>query len=86
MEKIPPESVKCDQCRKKVENGKDVISVARGVFGPCSVIPLEEESHFCCEACVSDFFDTAPRRSTHRESTTLGLGQYCFAFHTPINV
>ncbi|PHS12929.1 MAG: hypothetical protein COA78_07815 [Blastopirellula sp.] len=66
MEKISPESVKCDQCRKKIEYGKDVISVARGVIGPRSVIPLEEESHFCCEVCVSEFFDTAPQRSLDR--------------------
>ena len=39
----PKQSVRCDQCRKKVEYGQDVITVERGVIGPRGSIPLGEE-------------------------------------------
>lgn len=50
-------TVRCDNCRREVEYGKDVITVSRGVVGPRGVIPLDEEQRFCSEECVSSYFD-----------------------------
>ena len=62
MEKTQPQRpVKCDQCRKKVEYGRDVITVERGVIGPRGPIPLDEKACFCSEECVANYFDREPR-------------------------
>ena len=51
------EKVRCENCRKTVEYGRDVITASRGVIGPRGVIPLDQEHHFCSEECVSSYFN-----------------------------
>jgi len=56
-------TVRCDNCRRKVEYGKDVLSVNRGVIGPRGVISLDDESRFCSDECVSSYFDKDPKNA-----------------------
>jgi hypothetical protein len=58
--------LRCDQCRRPVEYGADVITVEKGVSGPRGVVPLGEALTFCSDECLASYFggdDDLPRIS-----------------------
>ena len=54
------DALQCDQCKHKISYAGDVISVEKCVNGPRGVIPLGEVMRFCCEDCVSKYFQQEP--------------------------
>lgn len=58
---------KCANCTKDINIGSDIIRVEEGVSGLKGFIPLEKTMLFCCEKCLTDYFDMSnlpsiPRR------------------------
>lgn len=60
MEQNKSEKLQCAECEKKIDYGRDVITVEKGVVGPRGVIPLGETMTFCSEECVSNYFNGPP--------------------------
>ncbi len=52
--------LQCEQCKRRISYGGDVMSVEKCVNGPRGVIPLGEVLRFCCEDCVSKYFRPEP--------------------------
>ena len=57
----------CDNCRRELDVGVDVIKVNEGVIGTRDFVSLESAMFFCCEKCLKDYFDlgglpSLPRR------------------------
>ncbi len=50
--------IKCTNCCSKLDLGKDAIKVDEGVIGLKGFITLEKVSYFCCEKCLTEYFDT----------------------------
>lgn len=46
--------LKCQNCRRSVDYGKDCLRVSRGVLGPRGFVPLED-TMFCCERCLAEY-------------------------------
>lgn len=55
-ERQPP---RCTHCRRKLEQGMDVLSMTKSVIGPRGSVPLEEPLLFCQEACVVGYMDSS---------------------------
>ena len=52
--------IQCAECEKKIEYGRDVVTVEKGVVGPRGIVPLGEMMTFCSEDCVGRYFDGTP--------------------------
>ena len=48
--------MRCDQCRRNLDLGVDVIKMEKCVVGPRGIVPLGEVQLFCCEECLACFF------------------------------
>lgn len=47
----------CVQCRGKIQVGRDVVGITRGVFGQRGLIPLDEEAALLCsDDCARLYF------------------------------
>lgn len=53
-------SIRCANCQKVIELGRDTLMVEKGVIGQRGPIPLSEPLHFCSESCVSNYFNGVP--------------------------
>ena len=60
MEEKEQQEFQCAECERKIEYGRDVITVEKGVVGPRGVIPLDEATTFCGEECVGNYFNGTP--------------------------
>ncbi len=47
----------CANCRKGIDEGRDLIEVREGVLGMRGFVPLEDELLFCSEKCLREHFD-----------------------------
>jgi hypothetical protein len=47
----------CANCRRELDVGVDAIKVDEGVIGVKDFVSLEKTLFFCCERCLSDYFD-----------------------------
>ena len=57
----------CANCVREFDVGVDAIRVDEGVMGMKSFVPLEKTLLFCCEKCLTEYYDlsdlpSAPRR------------------------
>ena len=50
-------STVCANCRKRIDLGKDLLIVEKGVLGPRGPIPLSEPMTFCSDSCTSNYFN-----------------------------
>ncbi|MBI9019031.1 MAG: hypothetical protein JEZ07_17405 [Phycisphaerae bacterium] len=48
---------KCANCIRELDIGVDVIQVSEGVIGIKGFVPLKKTLYFCCEECISAYFD-----------------------------
>jgi hypothetical protein len=48
--------LRCSECRKSIDYGRDAISTEACVNGPRGLVSLGEKLVFCSEECVSNFF------------------------------
>jgi hypothetical protein len=58
-------SLRCASCRAKLELGRDVLAVFRGVIGPRGFIPLEDPALVCSEPCLAEYA-APPMQGPHR--------------------
>lgn len=47
----------CENCRRELDVGVDVIRVDEGVMGMKGFVPLEKTMFFCCDKCVREYFE-----------------------------
>ena len=57
--------MKCENCRKTLYQGVDVMQVRRGVTGPRGFIPLED-TLLCSEPCLVAYYSD-PTEADDRE-------------------
>lgn len=49
--------LKCAQCNRELDVGKDVIRVDDGVMGMKGFVDLDHTLYFCSEECIKEYFD-----------------------------
>jgi hypothetical protein len=54
---------KCENCRRDLDVGVDVMVAYKGVIGTRDVVPLETSMLFCSEKCHREFFDIGDLQS-----------------------
>ena len=63
-EKVKPEQetrqTRCDNCRKQIDFGNDLITTEKCVYGPRGIVPLGEIKKFCSDKCVKAWFSDDP--------------------------
>ena len=47
----------CTNCRKGIEEGRDLLELREGVLGMRGFVPLEDALLFCGEKCLREHFD-----------------------------
>jgi len=47
----------CANCRRGLDVGVDATKIDEGVIGMKGFVPLGKALFFCCEDCVSSYFD-----------------------------
>ncbi len=47
----------CANCRRELDVGVDTIRIDEGVIGMKDFVPLDKTLFFCCEKCISSYFD-----------------------------
>jgi len=47
---------RCENCRRDLLLGYDVIAIQNGVIGGRGFVPLDDLAYFCCDRCVRDFY------------------------------
>ena len=52
--------MKCGNCESKIDYGRDLIVLEKGVHGPRGVVPLGEVMIFCSDRCVAEYFGEEP--------------------------
>lgn len=50
----------CDNCRRKIDFGSDLITTEKCVNGPRGIIPLGKIKSFCSDNCVKEWFSDDP--------------------------
>ena len=48
--------IRCANCHRAIELGRDMITVEEAVMGPRGPVPLQEIKCFCGEQCVGSHF------------------------------
>ena len=56
MENEEQPRLRCQQCRREIALGEDLITVEKGVLGPRGVVPLGNVLIFCSEKHVREYF------------------------------
>lgn len=56
----------CENCRRELDIGVDVMRVEEGVMGMKGFVPLEAIMLFCSEKCLKDYFDLGDLPSVRR--------------------
>ena len=51
----------CVNCRRKIDFGRELVTVEKAVKGPRGIVPLGESLILCGERCVVEYFDDDPR-------------------------
>ncbi len=49
----------CANCLKELNVGVDAIHVSEGVIGMKGFVPLEKILFFCCDNCLSAYYDVS---------------------------
>ena len=47
----------CANCRRDLDIGVDAIKVDEGVIGTKDFVPLDKPMFFCCDECLSAYYD-----------------------------
>ena len=47
----------CANCQRELDIGVDAIRIDEGVIGMKDFVPLDKTLFFCCEECISSYFD-----------------------------
>lgn len=55
----------CAQCQGRIQIGRDVVGVTRGVFGQRGLIPLDEEASLLCSDDCARLYFTQDMPGTH---------------------
>jgi hypothetical protein len=61
--------MKCDNCRRAMEEGREVFQVDEGVVGMSGFVPLDAQVRVCSIACLKEYFsgshgyEPAPKRT-----------------------
>ena len=50
---------KCANCLHELDVGIDMIQVSEGVMGTKGFVPLEKVLNFCCDDCISAYYDVS---------------------------
>ena len=56
----------CANCRRELDIGVDAIQVDEGVMGMKGFVPLEKTLLFCCEKCLTEYYDLSDLPSSPR--------------------
>jgi len=51
------ENKNCANCQHDLDVGREVTKMDEGVMGLKGFVPLDKTLFFCCEECVSAYFD-----------------------------
>ena len=53
--------MKCEVCRRELEDATDVFELQEGIIGLRGVVPLSAPLLFCSVACLRNYFNGAGR-------------------------